>query len=149
MLFTNRGVNHAFLSEEKIALLEGDDKFNEQLYYHIGEPYRLDEYFFERDKRLQYLPLEFNKMPDFNNYEYIPPVFREKYEIAIWQISGKNVAKVKNKYFTPKVSNFIDSQSAFYLNYQFFTFSKYRFTMKENIVKLYLKWSLGLTARLL
>ena len=48
--------------------------------------------------------LYFNKLPEYQGSNYVPPPFRHKYELCIWKIDSHNVAKIKNKYFTPEVS---------------------------------------------
>ena len=48
--------------------------------------------------------LNFNKLPEYQGTNYVPPPFRHKYELCIWKIDTHNVAKIRNKYFTPEVS---------------------------------------------
>lgn len=47
--------------------------------------------------------VSFTDMPDKDGLKYVPPLFREKYELCIWKLDTHNIVKVKSRYFTPQV----------------------------------------------
>lgn len=74
--------------------------------YNTEKP-RLDIYAMKQDFDYEYKPssmyMGFTEIPDYEGLKYIPPLFREKYEISIWKIDDHNSVKVKSTYFTPDV----------------------------------------------
>lgn len=68
---------------------------------------RLDIYATKEEFDYEYKPtsmyMSFYEIPDYEGLKYIPPLFREKYEISIWKVDDHNSVKVKSTYFTPDV----------------------------------------------
>jgi hypothetical protein len=69
---------------------------------------RMDLYSTKEEFDFEYKPSEFymgyEEIPEYDGLKYIPPLFREKYEISIWKVDIHNSVKVKSTYFTPDVS---------------------------------------------
>ena len=65
--------------------------------YFEPDPYRYSSYT-ETDINMIY-----SEIPDYEGMRYIPPLFREEFEISIWKIDTQNHLKIKNSYFTPTV----------------------------------------------
>ena len=57
------------------------------------------------DKYDDSFTMQYKKIEPYNGLNYIPSAFTEKYEICLWKVDELNVAKVKQKYFTPPVSS--------------------------------------------
>ena len=47
---------------------------------------------------------KFSLFNGWKGWMYIPPVFKESYQLSMWKIEQFGVVKVMNKYFTPKTS---------------------------------------------
>lgn len=77
------------------------------LYEYEGVEYKIDDYWPDRpavysDK----LVLDYYAIPEYEGMNYIPPPFREKYEISVWKVDTKGVCKIKSSYFTPEIAEF-------------------------------------------
>lgn len=69
---------------------------------------RWDEYNpADKDDYYSFTPVShfstFNILPNYEGFKYVPPLFREKYELCIWKLDTHNWVKIKNRYFTPEV----------------------------------------------
>ena len=63
---------------------------------------KIDDYWLERPSSYNTpLFLEYSPIPKINNMSYVPPPFREKYEICIWKIDSRGCTKIKSSYFSP------------------------------------------------
>lgn len=73
------------------------------------EQTRMDMYATKEEFDFEYKPSPLNmiyhEIPDYDGLRYVPPLFREKYEISIWKVDIHNSVKVKSTYFTPDVSS--------------------------------------------
>lgn len=47
----------------------------------------------------------FSKMQGWNGNMYVPPAFKNSYQLSIWKIGEFGTVKILNKYFTPKYKN--------------------------------------------
>lgn len=77
------------------------------LYEYEGVDYKIDDYWPDRDTiHPDKLNFEYYEIPNFDGMPYIPPPFREKYEICLWRLDTKGVCKIKNSYFTPEIAEY-------------------------------------------
>ena len=45
--------------------------------------------------------ITYSPIPKYENMSYVPPPFREKYELWIWKIDSRGYCKIKSSYFSP------------------------------------------------
>lgn len=75
--------------------------------YYEGLDIKIDDYWPDRgDEAAQALYFQYHKIPEYQGMTYVPPPFREKYEICIWKVETKGLLKIKSSYFTPELAEF-------------------------------------------
>lgn len=75
--------------------------------YMDGTDRKIDEYWPERPSLYSsVLFLEYSSIPKYEGMNYIPPPFREKYEIGIWRLDTNGISKIKSSYFTPELVDY-------------------------------------------
>lgn len=50
----------------------------------------------------------FSRCKGWNGEMYVPPVFKERYQLSLWKIDNFGVVKISNMYFTPKAEKAVD-----------------------------------------
>ena len=87
---------------------DNQNEFKGRQVYHkcLEDEYLIDENGKIRSNKDDQLNLEYSPIPPINDYLYIPQLFRSKYEIWIWKVDRRNVAKIKQSYVSPEVSIF-------------------------------------------
>jgi hypothetical protein len=74
-----------------------------------GTDMRIDDYIPDRPSAYpDVLYLEYYPIPEYDHIPYIPPPFREKYEICIWKLEPTGATKIKSSHFTPELADFHD-----------------------------------------
>ena len=77
------------------------------LYEYDGVNYKIDDYWPDRPSILATpMSFDYSPIPKYKGMDYVPPPFREKYEICIWRVNPRGVCKIKSSYFTPEIAEF-------------------------------------------
>lgn len=64
--------------------------------YYRGLDTKIDDYWPDRsEEAAQALYFQYHKIPEYQGMTYVPPPFREKYEICIWKVETKGLIKIK------------------------------------------------------
>ena len=59
-------------------------------------------------REFTYLEQKFLPISGWNESMYVPPAFKDSYQLSIWKIENFGVIKIIDKYFTPKIKRAVD-----------------------------------------
>ena len=107
LLFSYRGYDDDLITDQERERVEAYDRENKKIMQ--GVKIYAEEFYnypFSRSNVYDYQQLLYQEVPRYENLNYVPAPFRERFEIWLWKIEELGIAKIKHNYFTPLVSIF-------------------------------------------
>ena len=106
-MFSYRDYDGMHVSAEERERIEAFDRENDRSKLETKVyAWEFDYHPYSRSQVLHYQQLCYQKVPKYENLDYVPAPFRERFEIWLWKVEELGIAKIKNNYFTPDVSIF-------------------------------------------
>ena len=104
-MFSYRDNHDKLVTDQERKRIEDYDRENDKSM--LRNEKCLDEFYnypYSRSNVKDYQQLLYEEVPRYENLNYVPAPFRERFEIWLWKVEELGIAKIKHNYFTPLVS---------------------------------------------